>query len=106
MFRVCDRVSDQGDVVKLRGCFTGLERRLLNHLDSRTAADNHAYCELMSVDQRYFQPSSDAVMMTGDELKDLASQMAKTRRLKAIQAFNRSIEDAFFSAARKEIVST
>ena len=44
--------------------------------------------------------------MTGDELKDLASQMAKTRRLKAIQAFNRSIEDAFFSAARKEIVST
>tara|TARA_B100000674_G_scaffold72556_1_gene50102 strand:+ start:6165 stop:7277 length:1113 start_codon:yes stop_codon:yes gene_type:complete len=106
LFRVCDRVSDQGDVVsELERLFSpAFERRLLNHLDSRTAADNHAYCELMSVDQRYFQPSSDATMMTGDELKDLAFQTAKTRRLKAIQEFNCTIEDALFSAARKEIV--
>ena len=108
LFRVCDRLSGQADVMNgFEGLFSPVfERCLLNHLDSRTAADNNAYCELMSVDQRYFQPLPDAVMMTADELKDLASQMAKERRLKAIELFNRSIEDACFSAARKEIVSS
>ena len=47
-----------------------------------------------------------AVVMTEGELKDLACQIANERRLKDIQEFNRSIENAFFVAARSEIIST
>ena len=82
------------------------ERCLLNHLDSRTAADNRSYCELMSVDQRYFQPLPEAVVKTADELKDLASKVAKDRQLRAIEVINREVENACLSAARQEIVSS
>ena len=92
---------------EFQGLFSpAFERYLLNHLDSRTAADNNAYCELMSVDQRYFQPLPEAVMKTADELKELASQVAKDRQLKAIEVFNRTVENACLVAARKEIVSS
>ena len=108
LFRVCDRLSQQSDVMnEFVGLFSpAFERSLLNHLDSRTAADNRSYCELMSVDQRYFQPLPEAVMKTADELKDLASQVAKGRQLKAIEVFNREVENACLSAARQEIVSS
>ena len=108
LFRVCDRLEIQDDLMKeFEGLFSpAFERSLLNHLDSRTYADNRAYCELMSVDQRYFDPSPDAVMMTVDELKELAFYVAKRRRLRAIQDFNRLIENACFTAARQELIST
>ena len=108
LFRVCDRLAGEVDVMdEFETLFSpAFERCLLNHLDSRTAVDNKGYCELMSVDERYFQPLPDAVSKTADELKDFASEMAEERRLKAIEAFNRSVQSACFSAARKEIVST
>ena len=108
LFRVCDRLAGHPDVIdEFEGLFSPLfERSLLNHLDCRTAADNKQYCDLMSVDQRYFQPMPGAVVMTEGELKDLAYQVANDRRLKDIQEFNRSIENAFFVAARSEIIST
>ena len=108
LFRVCERLADQSDVMNdFQSLFSPIfERVLLNHLDSRTAADNKAYCELMAVDGRYFQPSPEAVEKTADELKDLAFQTARERRMKAIEGFNRSVENACFSAARKEIIST
>ena len=108
LFRVCDRLSQQADAMNgFEGLFSpAFERCLLNHLDSRTASDNRYYCELMSVDQRYFQPLPEAVLKTDDELKELASQVANDRQLKAIEVFNREVEDACLSAARQEIVSS
>ena len=59
----------------------------------------------MSVDKSYFKPSSEAALMSSEELKDLAAQTASTRKLKAIEMFNRSVENALFNAARLEIIS-
>ena len=108
LFRVCDRLADEADVMKeFSNLFSpAFERCLLNHLDSRTADENRKYCRLMSVDHRYFEPLPNAVVKTTDQLMDVATQMAQERRLKAIEAFNRSVENAFFNAARKEIVSS
>jgi len=108
LFRVCDRLAGQDDVMdEFQDLFSPtFERCLLNHLDRRTAVDNKEYCDMMSVDERYFQPSPDAVEQTTDQLKELASQVAQERRMKRIEAFNRSVENACFSAARQEIIST
>ena len=108
LFRVCDRLIEQTDVMHgFEALFPPtFERCLLDHLDLRTASDNQDYCSLMSVDQRYFQPRPEATTLTEDELKDLAAQVAQKRQLKMIEGFNRSVEDACFHAARKEIIST
>ena len=82
------------------------ENVLLGHLDSRTASGNKDYCDMMSVDYRYFQPSPGARVMSSDELKDLAFETARDRRLKSIEAFNRSVQNACFTAVRQEIIST
>ena len=108
LFRVCNRLAGQDDVMdEFQDLFPpAFERCLLNHLDSRTTVDNKEYCKMMSVDERYFQPSPDAVELTTDQLKELASQVAHERRIKRIEAFNRSVENACMSAARQEIASS
>ena len=108
LFRVCDRLDDQGNAMSdFEELFSpAFENVLLGHLDSRTASDNKDYCDMMSVDYRYFQPSPGARVMSSDELKDLAFETARDRRLKSIEAFNRSVQNACFTAVRQEIIST
>ena len=108
LFRVCDRLVDKDNVMAdFETLFSqDFERSLLNHLDCRTADHNQQYCDLMSVDSRYFQPSPEAVLKTSEELKGIAAQTADERDLKTIEAFNRSVENAFFNAARLEIISS
>lgn len=107
LFRVCDRLAAHSNVMDdFEALFSPvLEHCLVNHLDCRTFASNRQYCELMSVDKSYFKPSSEAALMSSEELKDLAAQTASTRKLKAIEMFNRSVENALFNAARLEIIS-
>ena len=108
LFRVCDRLVDKDNVMAdFETLFSqDFERSLLNHLDCRTADDNQQYCDLMSVDSRYFQPSARSGSQNIRGVKGIAAQTADERDLKTIEAFNRSVENAFFNAARLEIISS
>tara|TARA_B100000674_G_scaffold433681_1_gene392267 strand:+ start:4872 stop:5990 length:1119 start_codon:yes stop_codon:yes gene_type:complete len=110
LFRVCDRLmedADDGVISELEGLFSpDFARCLLDHLDCRTAEDNKNYCEMMSVDYRYFEPSGNASLQSDGALKERAAQIAEERSLKQIERFNRAVENACFRAARLEIVST
>ena len=108
LFRVCDRVVDREDLTReFEDLFSpSFQQNLVNHIDSRTAKSNIEYCQLMSVDPRYFEPEPGALERASDELVDFASQVALKRKMKLIMAYNRAVEDEFFRAARLEIVST
>ena len=107
LFRVCDRLDADSSLSRDAELLFGrsLIDQLCGHLDCRVLVDNYAYCQEMNVDQKFFQPSDTARLMSWEEIFDLVNLAAKNRELKLIQGFNRRAQDLFMNAARAEIVS-
>ena len=108
LFRVCKRLSGGEDVMaEFDSLFSPrLQHSLIGHLDCRASSSNKQYCELMSVDFNYFQPSDEASLLSEEELMALAVDAAQSRNSEDLERFNRRIENACMQSMRAEIVSS
>lgn len=79
------------------------QRALIGHLDCRSSVSNKKYCDLMSVDFNYFQPSEGASLLSKSDLLSLARQATQDRDLEAIKHLNRRIEDSCMQSIQAEI---
>ena len=86
---------------KLFSC--DFQRALIGHLDCRSSVSNKKYCDLMSVDFNYFQPSEDASLLSKSDLLSLARQTTQDRDFEDIEHLNRRIEDACMQSIQAEI---
>ena len=108
LFRVCKRLSAGQDLMaEFDSLFSPrLQHSLIGHLDCRASSSNKQYCELMSVDFSYFQPSDEASLLSEEELMDLARDTAQSRNSEDIGHFDRRIQNACMQSMRAEIVSS
>ena len=108
LFRVCKRLSAGQDLMaEFDSLFSPrLQHSLIGHLDCRASSSNKQYCELMSVDFSYFQPSDEASLLLEEELLDLARDTEQSRNAEDIGHFDRRIQNACMQSMRAEIVSS
>ncbi|MCB4377388.1 MULTISPECIES: hypothetical protein [unclassified Synechococcus] len=108
LFRVCKRLSAGQDLMaEFDSLFSPrLQNSLIGHLDCRASSSNKQYCELMSVDFSYFQPSDEASLLLEEELLDLARDTEQSRNAEDIGHFDRRIQNACMQSMRAEIVSS
>ena len=108
LFRVCERLSAGQDLMaEFDSLFSPrLQHSLIGHLDCRTSSSNKQYCDLMSVDFDYFQPSDEASILSEQELLALAGDVAQSRNAEDIKRFNRRVQNACMKSMRAEIVSS
>ena len=109
LFRVCKRLDDASvNLPKENDVFSQeLSGSIVHYLDQRNYPANQEYCQLMCVDQGYFEPEKNADVVPGlNDLVEKASDFAGQRTQKDIDDFLLLSENAFMNAARSEIIST
>ena len=109
LFRVCKRLDDASvNLPKENDVFSQeLSGSIVHYLDQRNYPANQEYCQLMSVDQGYFEPEINAdVVPSLNDLVGKARDFADQRTQKDIDDFLLLSENAFMNAARLEIIST
>ena len=80
---------------------------IVHYLDRRNYPANQDYCQLMSVNQSYFEPVNNVkAMSSADDLVCKARDIESKRSQKDIDDFLLLSENAFMNAARSEIINT
>lgn len=109
LFRVSDRLNKNSDFTgEINAVFLPeFSDQLVRQVNRRCSEANHRYCRNMNVDSAYFLPSQSSDLLLSDQqLLDLARSTADQRSVTDIQSVNRRSEALLMGAARAEIIST